>query len=269
MRKSLIAAAFLVAGCGGAGSGSNDVAVANAAGGETPIARSVARAKAVSINEKTDLLDWHLGYPAEVSAIPKLEALIRDPALEKKAELLSAARDDKASRGKEGFPFNSYEASTDYSVTGNSPRLLSLAAEWFEFTGGAHPNHGTIGLLWDKTGNRPVTVAELLGGGAAALQSLFGSAYCKALDKERAKKREGESGGGPNDPFNACPKFSELQFIPKSAGGSAALTTILIHADPYVAGPYVEGDYDVELPVTDAMVAALRPDYRSSFAPAR
>lgn len=38
---------------------------------------------------------------------------------------------------------------------------------------------------------------------------------------------------------------------------------------PYQAGPYSEGDYEVTLPVTRAVLAALKPQYRSVFAPGR
>lgn len=36
---------------------------------------------------------------------------------------------------------------------------------------------------------------------------------------------------------------------------------------PYVAGPYAEGTYDLTLPVTPAIVAAVRPEWREAFAP--
>ena len=36
-------------------------------------------------------------------------------------------------------------------------------------------------------------------------------------------------------------------------------------ADPYVAGSYAEGRYEIRLPVTAAFVAALKPEYRASF----
>ena len=59
--------------------------------------------------------------------------------------------------------------------------------------------------------------------------------------------------GGPDDPFNQCPKFAELADHPQGPGKGGPMTTMLFHADPYVAGPYVEGDYDVELPVSAAL----------------
>ena len=35
---------------------------------------------------------------------------------------------------------------------------------------------------------------------------------------------------------------------------------------PYAAGPYVEGDYEVTLPVTAKLLALVRPQYRKFFA---
>lgn len=225
--------------------------------------------KAFSQEEKTDLLSWSLSYPAEVAAIPKLADSIRAASLKDKAENLAAATSDKAERAKNGFPFNAYDQSDSYEVEGDSQRLLSLSANWSAFTGGAHPNHGTRALLWDRVGNRSIAFNDLLSGGAAALQPLFGSAYCQALDKLRAEKRgPADSAALPNDPFGKCPDFGELAIMPKGASGTP-FSAVMIHADPYVAGPYVEGDHDVELPVTAELIAALKPDYRASFAVAR
>ena len=38
---------------------------------------------------------------------------------------------------------------------------------------------------------------------------------------------------------------------------------------PYIAGPYVEGSYDVTLPVTPALLAKVKPGFRDSFSVAR
>jgi hypothetical protein len=50
-----------------------------------------------------------------------------------------------------------------------------------------------------------------------------------------------------------------------SADDDKPMTRITFHADPYVAGPYAEGDYDIDLPVTTAVIEAIKPEYRSSF----
>ena len=35
---------------------------------------------------------------------------------------------------------------------------------------------------------------------------------------------------------------------------------------PYEAGPYAEGSYEVTLPVTPAVLAAVKPEWRGAFA---
>jgi hypothetical protein len=52
--------------------------------------------------------------------------------------------------------------------------------------------------------------------------------------------------------------------IPSGSAGQP-MDEIMFHADPYVAGPYAEGDYDITLPVAQAIIEALKPAYRSSF----
>jgi hypothetical protein len=242
---------------------------ANAAVAEPSANPPVAEGKPVTLKSETPLLNWEVSWPAEVNAIPGLEKLIRDPAEQALAEYTSMAKQDRAERQKNGYDFNAYDYSLAVEVAGQTPRLLSLTQEWMEFTGGAHPNHGTRALLWDRAQGKVIAFADLLTGGAAALGPLFSRTYCRALDEQRAEKRGPEdSAAGPDDPFNKCPGFDELVIIPTGAAGKP-LTTILIHADPYVAGPYVEGDYDIESPVTEKLLAALKPEYRSSFADPR
>ena len=261
MRAILLTGLLALSACRGEAPAADPAAPANNAADPAQPA-----AKAFRQEEKTDLLSWSLSYPAEVAAIPKLAESIRAASLKDKAENLASAKSDKAQRAENDFPFHPYEQSDSYEVEGNSGRLLSLSVNWYVFTGGAHPNHGTRALLWDRDANGPIAFAGLLSGGASALQPLFGKAYCAALDKQRAERRGPDNSSVlPDDPFDKCPEFGELAIIPKGQNGKP-FDKILVHADPYVAGPYAEGDYDVELPVTAELIAALKPEYRASFA---
>ena len=40
---------------------------------------------------------------------------------------------------------------------------------------------------------------------------------------------------------------------------------LMLAASPYVAGPYAEGSYEIELAVTPDLIAALKGEYRDSF----
>jgi hypothetical protein len=217
------------------------------------------------MDEKTDLLEFHLAWPSEVAAIPQLASKIRTAAMSHKAELLKSAAEDQAYRAKNAFPFHPYEYSDEFNVEADTPRLLSLGESWFEYTGGAHPMHGTKGLLWDRSAGREIGFVDLFTGGAAAIERLFRPSYCTALDEVRAEKRgPAEELSAKDDPFSQCPKFTDLAVIPSGNAGQP-MREIAFHADPYVAGPYAEGDYDITLPVTADGIAALKPAYRSSF----
>jgi hypothetical protein len=65
-----------------------------------------------------------------------------------KADLISGAEEDKASRAKDGFDFHQYSSTTTFETAGQSPRLLSLREDGWSYTGGAHGNGGTAALLW-------------------------------------------------------------------------------------------------------------------------
>lgn len=223
--------------------------------------------KPVVLKSETPLINWEVSWPAEVNAIPALERLIREPGELALTEYSKAAREDKAQRAKDGYDFNPYEYSVTVEVAGQTPRLLSLTREWMEYTGGAHPNHGTESILWDKGASARLSFDALLGGGSGMFERLYRDVYCAALTAERAKRRVGlDATADPDNPFDQCPRFGELHIVPKGPAKGGPMTTILFHADPYVAGPYVEGDYDIELPVSAAFVAALKPEYRASFA---
>ena len=88
------------------------------------------------------------------------------------------------------------------------------------------------------------------------------ASYCKRLDAERAKRRQGEKLGGE---FDQCPKYSELSVYPADKNRNGRFDRITFVASPYVAGPYVEGEYEISLPVSSALIAAMNPEYRSSF----
>ncbi len=245
------------------------VNAANAAEANASAPAPAPGGKPVELKSETPLLSWEASWPAEVNAIPALEKLIREPAEKALAEYTRNAREDKARRDKEGFDFNPYMYSLVVEVAGQTPRLLSLTRSWSSYAGGAHPNRTTEAVLWDRAQGKQIAFANLLSGGTAALEPLFGRTFCRALNEQRREKRGPENfSDGPDDPFTKCPGFEELSITPQGEVGKP-FTTILIHADPYVAGPYVEGDYDIEIPATDRLLAALKPEYRPSFADPR
>jgi hypothetical protein len=215
---------------------------------------------------KTAILDFSYEWPAEAVAIATLDGRFYTDAKKALARAQKNAQEEHAFARKQKFNFNPHEYSMEWTTAGQTPRLLSLQSEFSSYEGGAHPNTSYNSLLWDRRADKEITVGSLFLH-AQSFSALTRPAYCKALDAERRKRREGEKLDLPE--FNACPKYSDLAiaFLDKNRNGR--FDTIHFVASPYVAGPYVEGEYEVALPVTRQLIAAIKPDYRGSFEPQR
>lgn len=219
-------------------------------------------AQAFVFDDKNELIEFHFAWSAEAAATPQLVDRFRKEMDKAKSELIAGARDDKAMRDKEGYYFNGHTSSTDYKTAGQSGRLLSLYADIAAYTGGAHGNYGTSELLWDRQTAKELAFADLFTA-AANMDRLLTQPWCDALNKAREEKRGEPVGGGGM--FDECPPLGDIAIIPADKDGNGRFDRLQLIADPYVAGPYAEGDYEVELPVTAALVAAIRSDYRESF----
>ena len=259
--KPILAAAIALAlaSCGKA----SEPAPANQAVESKPEAKPVAPApKAFVFDEKNDLIDFHFGWSAEAAAIPELVTRFQAQMTKAKDELIAGAKEDKAMRDKEGFDFNGYQSSTDYKTAGQSDRLLSLTVDAASYTGGAHGNYGTNALLWDRGAAKESKLSDLFVD-AANRDRLLNQRWCDALNKAREEKR-GEPVSGGNM-FDECPKLDEIAIVPTDKDGNGRFERLILTASPYVAGPYVEGSYEIDLPVTADLIAALKADYQPSF----
>jgi hypothetical protein len=147
-------------------------------------------------------------------------------------------------------------------IAGETARLLSLQNELSTFTGGAHPNSSYDALIWDRRLNRTTSMEDLVTA-KGQFSGITQSTYCKALDTERRKRREGERPDLPE--FNECPRYSDLAIAPVDRNRNGRFETLDFVASPYTAGPYVEGEYEIFLPVTARLIARLKPEYRNSF----
>lgn len=87
--------------------------------------------------------------------------------------------------------------------------------------------------------------------------------WCDALNKAREEKRGEPVGGGGM--FDECPPLSDISIIPTDKDKNGRFEQLMLIADPYVAGAYAEGSYEIELAVTPELIASLKGDYRSSF----
>lgn len=211
-------------------------------------------------NRESQLLDFEYSWPEAISPEPQLVSRLKEDLSKSYDEALNNARENKADTDKFGAPFNQNSFLRVWSLEGQTPRLFSLVSDTDTFTGGAHPNHTSSALLWDRSSHAEIPIAQLFQS-AEAFEGALRPQYCKLLDAERLKRRQGETLDGE---FSKCPEFSDLTIAP-AGSGNGPFKSIQLIADPYVAGPYAEGSYEIDVPVSAALVAALKPEFRGDF----
>jgi hypothetical protein len=204
-------------------------------------------------------------YPPVVSQFPKLKAEIDKD----RTDALAAIKEDAAEwlkdRPKDLGPIT-LDRQISWAQVTNLPGYLSLTMDDYRFDGGAHGNFGRDSLIWDKAAGRSLKPVDMFTS-KAAFDTLLQTRFCDLLDVERSKKRDGEKvdRGMSKDWTQACPAPSEFTVIVGSSGG-AKFNRMAIYVAPYGAGPYSEGDYEINLPITAALIAIVKPRYKAAFA---
>lgn len=215
--------------------------------------------KAVALS--TDEFEFGYSYPSEAAAIPALKARLdaeREKALgEIRRDSAAAQAEAKAS----GYDLPGYGYEKTWQRVADLPDWLSLSATIYSFTGGAHGNYWYEAMLWDKRSGEAIDPVAAFAS-KAAIDGAIKTRFCKALDGQRLEKRGevlGEESG-----FTACLDPSAYPILLGSSTGKT-FDRITVMVPPYEAGPYAEGTYEVDLPVTPALIAALKPRFRPSF----
>lgn len=234
------------------------VASASASSSETT-AQQKGGAKAVTRSD--EVLEYSFSYPAAVGAIPELARLIESQAQKAEAEQRALALAHSKQAEEDGFAFRPYGLSQEWEVVADLPSWLSLSNEVWIYTGGAHGMYGTEALVWNKQARRALEAMNLFTS-PAALMAALRPRYCAALDEaRRARGREMGIGEGL---FDNCPDIDELTVLLGSSNGRT-FDRLTLYAGPYVAGSYAEGAYETDLTVDAAVLAAVKPRYRSAF----
>jgi hypothetical protein len=205
-------------------------------------------------------LDFTYTYPPQAARIAPLRAWLEAD----KTRLRTAASRDAAEGRREaeksGFPFRAYDASKEWKVVTDTPRFLSLSAETYTYTGGAHGGTVSSSIVWDKAAKARLTPMALFSS-PAALWAAVRKPFCTALKAEQRKRLEGED---VNDDMHACPPLGNLVLLVGSTDRQR-LDRVGLVADQYVAGSYAEGIYEITLPVTPAVLRAVKSHYRAAF----
>lgn len=158
-------------------------------------------------------------------------------------------------------PANTLEQRTEWKVTGESKRLLVMTSANYTYSGGAHGMFWTGSLIWDKETDEAVAFLDLFKDPEAAKARIM-PAYCAALDAERLGIR-----GEPtpkDDLFGDCPEPFDAAIYPDTMKDGRFMR-IAIVLPPYMAGPYVEGEYNLSIPAPSALTDLMKPEYAHEF----
>lgn len=196
---------------------------------------------------KTTWADVKLTLPEPLKAQTDLHARLYAEEVRKLRQFVEGAQSDLTEAGAEPDR-PKYQNTVAITAAAETGKLFSLKRAAYDYSGGAHGNTLTSGVLWDKALKRQIGLADLFRKGAD-LTSLD-QALCSALNTaKRARVPDGASITFDSQPFS-CPRVAATPFVltPGTVPGKAAGLTFLI--GPYQAGPYVEGGYEIAIPAT-------------------
>ena len=218
-------------------------------------------ARELLITQSDTALDWRWRTPPEAGLEPNLLRAMRGEALTEATKARQRARKDRTQAETAGFPFRKHDYWTDWTVAANTKRLLVLQGTSWQFTGGAHGNTGYAARLWDKQTGHTIPLEALFTDWPRA-RRLLEPAYCAALEQQRREKR-----GTTRlmDDFETCPPLAEQFILPASAPADRTASSVRILLAPYVAGPFAEGTYEINLPWPPGTAALVAPPWRGAL----
>ena len=216
-----------------------------------------------SVDVSNELYEFSFAYPDAAGAIPRLKELLDGQMAQARSQLASSARDDQKAASQDGFPYRQHSFTAKWDVVTDLPGWLSLSAEVYTFSGGAHGMTNFDSLLWDRRAEAPREPRDLFTSGDALRNAIQGP-FCDALDKEREKRRGEPVQRDSGQMFSECVD-PLAQTLILGSSNHQTFDRIGLLVAPYEAGPYAEGTYEVTVPVTGKVMAVLKPQYRSAF----
>ncbi|KQM36319.1 DUF4163 domain-containing protein [Sphingomonas sp. Leaf10] len=205
--------------------------------------------------------DFAYRYPAQAARIAPLKAWLEADKAKQRAMIARDAATSRREAKRDGFPFRKYEAQKEWKVVADTQRFLSLSVSDYNYSGGAHGGTASGGLLWDKRAGRRVDPKAVFVS-PAALQAAVMPGWCRWMSAERTRRVGAVAGG--DAVFGKCPPVKDVTVLLGSSNGRA-FDRIGVIADQYVVGSYAEGQYEHTLPVTTAVLRAVKAEYRGSF----
>lgn len=217
-----------------------------------------------NVSESNDLIEFAYSYPADAARIPELARLLDGDRAAKREALIAAAQRDKAAAEKGDYPYRGHTHRQTWQRVTDTRRFLSLSAEIETYAGGAHGMQTFDTLIWDRNRREQRKPLDLFRSGEA-FDAAVREAFCAGI--RRAKAAKGIVADETADsPFAACPPAS-AQTVWLGSSDGRYLDRMTIAIAPYEVGPYAEGSYKINVPMTGPVVKAVKDEFARDFLP--
>jgi hypothetical protein len=202
----------------------------------------------MGFEEKTPYADVRLTLPDAIKPQTDLHARLYAEQVRQLRQFVEGAQGELTEAGAD-TDRPKYEKTVTVTAALETGKLISLKQVDFDYSGGAHPNTQTTGILWDKALKRRISLADLFRRNADL--TALDQALCTAINAaKRARVPDSAAMTLGGRPGSACPRAADTAFVlaPGTVNGKAAGLVFFIGA--YQVGPYAEGGYEIAIPVS-------------------
>lgn len=257
-RRILFPLALVLAACSpdqGGEVASPDVSISAGSSEDAPAAVPSGPAEVENIRGESEAATWETVFDDGLSQYPGLYEHVRAASDAAMREMAGTARQDFQNWQEDGsdWEWRPYDIGWTWEIVWSDETRVSVLQSWYEYTGGAHPNHGSGSVLWLVPEQRTVALPELFqdgGAGSPAMTALLDAIRANLI--EQKSQRLGEYFNGEDqemwlgDLTASAESFGAFTLAPSTEAERSG--GLIFHFDPYAVGAYAEGDYRVLVP---------------------
>ena len=236
---------------------------APAAPGQAAAVTPADAAAPMGFEQKTPYADVRLTLPDAIKRQTDLHARVYAEEVRGLRQFVEGAQGELTEAGAD-TDRPKFEKTITVTTALETGKLVSLKRVDFDYSGGAHPNTLSSGILWDKALKRRLGLADLFRKNADL--TALDQALCTAINAaKRARVPDSAAVTLGGRPGSACPRAADTAFVlaPGTVNGKAGGLVFFIGA--YQVGPYAEGGYEIAIPAS-AFRALLAVAYADDFA---
>jgi hypothetical protein len=213
--------------------------------------------------EKTGAYEIRLRIPAEAMAIAPLKAELFARWKKDSDDIKDEAKQEKSEAPQY---FHAYALDTNWRISFESARLISLSGYSYIDENGAHPNAAFDSIVWDKTANRAVPFEALFARGQE--KAAFKAIATAARKTWIATVNKG-AGGDPVDPSMANEGIGDDakhlgHYALTYAKGERKVNGIVLLYGAGEAWAHAMGDFRLAIPVS-VFRKYLAPKWAAEF----